>query len=383
METQFLQAQRMEVIGSLAGGIAHDLNNILAPIALVGGLLKEKLGDPADQELLEMALSGSKRGAEIIKQLLAFGRGQQGRRVAVQLRHLIREMVQMMRETFPREIDLRHEASADLWPVVGDSTQLHQVLLNLCVNARDAMRTGGRLSLGAANATLAAGDGVLPPDKSPGPYVSLMISDTGQGIPPEIQHRIFDPFFTTKPLGEGTGLGLSTVLAIVRNHGGFIRLDSAAGKGSTFKVFLPACPGEVEAAAATSLRPPPAGGGGQTILVVDDERNIRDAMRALLEREQFVVLTAMHGEDALAQFRQHRASIKLVLTDVMMPVMNGVTLVRELRRIDPVVKIIAMSGLGSVDHGGELAALGVPDVLMKPCAGTTLLETVHRHLTGS
>jgi PAS domain S-box-containing protein len=381
MEAQLQQTQRMEVIGSLAGGIAHDLNNILAPIMMVGDLLKGKLQDPEDQETLEMALSGTRRGADIIKQLLTFSRGQQGERVPVQVRYLIREVFKMMRETFPREIDLQQQVASNLWTVIADSTQLHQVLLNLCVNARDAMRTGGHLTIAASNATLAEGDVVLPVDRKPGPYVVLEVSDTGHGIPPEIQHRIFDLFFTTKPLGEGTGLGLSTVLGIVQQHGGFIRLDSTPGKGSTFKVFLPASPNSREASAGErSLESPVVDPGDQTILVVDDERNVRDATRILLECQRFRVLTAIHGEDALAQFKQHRAVIKLVLTDVMMPVMNGVTMVRALRAIDPTLKIIATSGLGDAAHGKELAALGVSEVLMKPCAGATLIAAVQRQL---
>ena len=381
MEAQLLQNQRMEVIGSLAGGIAHDLNNILAPIMLVGDLLQGRLQNPEDQETLEMAMSGARRGADIIKQLLTFSRGQQGERVAVQVRYLILEMLKIMRETFPRDIDLKQHVPLNSWTVIADSTQLHQVLLNLCVNARDAMPTGGRLTIAATNASLAAGDVVLPSDRKPGPYVVLEVSDTGHGIPPEIQRRIFDPFFTTKPLGEGTGLGLSTVLGIVLNHGGFIRLNSTPGKGSSFKVFLPALPAGVEAKVEIPPDSPVVHRCGQTILVVDDERSIRETSRILLEHHRFQVLTAVHGEDAITQFLQHREKIKLVLTDVMMPVMNGVTLVRALRAIDPELKIIASSGLGDAAHGKELTALGVLEMLMKPYAGTELIAAVHRHLS--
>jgi PAS domain S-box-containing protein len=381
MEAQLLQTQRMEVIGSLAGGIAHDLNNILAPIMLVGDLLHGKLRDPEDQETLEMALSGARRGADIIKQLLTFSRGQQGERVPVQVRYLILEMLKMMRETFPRDIDLKQHVPTNVWTVIADSTQLHQVLLNLCVNARDAMPSGGRLTITATNVSLAAGDVVLPSDRKPGPYVVIEVSDTGHGIPLEIQHRIFDLFFTTKPLGEGTGLGLSTVLGIVQNHGGFIRLNSTPGTGSSFKVYLPALPDGAEAMVETPPPLPVVHLSGQTILVVDDERSIRETTRILLERQRFHVLTAIHGDDAITQFLQHREEIKLVLTDVMMPVMNGVTLVRALRAIDPGLKIIAASGLGEATHGKELAALGVLEVLTKPYAGAELIAAVHRHLS--
>ena len=380
MEAHFLHAQRMEAVGALAGGVAHDLNNILAPIMMVSSVLKEKLTDAGDRELIAMTLTSAQRGADIIKLLLTFSRGQDGERTVLQPRHLINEIVMLMRETFPRGINLNQQLPGGLWTVDANPTQLHQVLLNLCVNARDAMPDGGHLRISAANVTLEEGNPGLPPHAKPGPFVVIAISDTGHGIAPHIKHRIFDPFFTTKPLGHGTGLGLSTVLGIVRNHGGFVELDSAPHAGATFRVYLPAIPDGVAPAAAPLPLPARPRVDGLTILVVDDERDVRDSLRVVLERQNFQVLTAIHGGDALAQYLRHRDTISLVLTDVMMPVMNGVILVRALRAIDPALKVVVTSGMSEVAQRMELAVLGVRDVLMKPYDGPTLLETVQRRL---
>ncbi len=380
METHFLKAQRMEAIGSLAGGVAHDLNNILAPIMMVTGVLREKLTDPDDRELLAMAQSSSQRGAEIVKQLLTFSRGQEGERTLVQPRHLLGEMITMMRETFPRSLDLKQLLPGTLWTVLADPTQLHQVLLNLCVNARDAMPDGGRLTVSAANVTLAEGDPKLPLRAKPGPHVVISIADSGHGIPAEIQHRIFDPFFTTKPVGKGTGLGLSTALGIVQAHGGFLDLESSVGSGTTFHVYLPAIPDGVEVAAAPPAPRATPAHHGQTILVVDDERDVRDSIRIILESQQFTVITATDGEAGLAQYLKHRARLSLVITDLMMPKMNGLTFIRTLRAIDPRIKIVVTSGLTEVTERRELAELGVPEILMKPYDGPALLELVRARL---
>ena len=382
MQAHFLQAQRMEAIGTLAGGIAHDLNNILAPIMMVTGLVSDKLTDEGDRELLAMTHASALRGREVIKQLLIFSRGQAGERKVLQPRHLITEMGLMMCETFPREIKVQQQLPAVLWMICADPTQVHQVLLNLCVNARDAMPDGGQLTVGAANVTLIAGSPRVPPRAKPGPHVVITVSDTGRGIPPEIKHRIFDPFFSTKPVGQGTGLGLSTVLGIVHSHGGFVDVDSTPNEGTTFKVYFPANPDEGEAVAKVLVAPAVPRTGDETILVVDDERTGREMTRVLLERQHYRVLTAVNGEDALVQYLGHRTEITLVLTDLMMPVMSGVNLIRALRVIAPALKIIAMSGLTETVEAEKLAALGVSDVLTKPCIGSTLLEAVQHRLAG-
>jgi len=377
LEEQVRLSQKMDAIGTLASGIAHDLNNILAPMLMVPGLLKDKLPAESDQEILALVQQGAQRGANIVKQLLIFSRGLGSERLALQPRHLLKEMMTLMQETFPREIDLHFHAPATLNVLHADPTQIHQVLLNLCVNARDAMPEGGRLSLTAANRLLVAGDPALRRDTSPGAFVLLEVRDSGHGIPPEIKHRIFDPFFTTKPLGKGTGLGLATVLGIVQGHGGFIDVTSEAGQGTTFRVYLPAASDSaLPDTPAVADRPPPR--PSRTILLVDDERNVRESFRLVLETHGHRILLAVNGRDALTQFVMHQRDISLVLTDVMMPVMNGVALARALRALAPHLPIIAMSGMSEVTQQAELTALGVVELVAKPCSEAALLGAIAR-----
>jgi PAS domain S-box-containing protein len=380
MEMQLLQAQRMEAIGALAGGVAHDLNNILSPIVMMTGLLEGRLENERDREVLAMSHSSALRGAEIIRQLLTYSRGQPVERRLVQPSHLINELVKMMSETFPRDIDLRTELPPDLWPIHADPTQLHQVLMNLCVNSRDAMPGGGHLTLHAANTSLTKGETPLPPHAQPGPYVAITVSDTGHGISPEVRHKIFDPFFTTKPVGKGTGLGLSTAIGIMRNHGGFVDFESTPAQGTSFRIYFPALPDATTAPDGATRATSTPSGNGRTILVVDDELSIRESVRLILEKERFQVVLASHGKEAIAKYLQGRDGICLVLTDLMMPVMNGVALTRALREMNPTLPIMAMSGLSKMDGAQELGALGVPGVLAKPFDGPTLLEAVHRRL---
>lgn len=353
LEDQNRHAQRMESLGTMAGGIAHDLNNILSPVVMLSGLLIEDTVDPKARQLLTMVQRSGQRGASIIQQLLTFSRGSEAERLPMQLRHLLREIVTIMRETFPRNIDLSLEMPRALPLVSADATQIHQVLLNLCVNARDAMPSGGRLTLTAEDAAILAGDLRLPPGSQPGRYVVLSVSDTGQGIAPEIVDRIFDPFFTTKPVGKGTGLGLSTVQGIVRSHGGFVTVDSSPGRGSEFRVHLPALPGGDDAL-PPPVEAPSKAGQGQLILVVDDEHYIRAAVRMVLESDGYRVCDAINGEDALKQFERHRSDISLIVTDLMMPVLNGVELVREVRKLNETIPIIVMTGLSEVTDQREL-----------------------------
>ncbi|HYP17937.1 MAG TPA: PAS domain S-box protein [Opitutus sp.] len=375
LEEQFLRAQRLEAIGTLAGGVAHDLNNILAPVLMAAGLLKEGMSNPQQRDMLAMIERSARRGADIIRQLLTFSRGLGGSRGPIELRHLLKEVGTMVRETFPREIKLVEDAPRALWPVIADPTQLHQVLVNLCVNARDAMPEGGTLAIRAANLVVTAADLRENREGEPGNFVRLTVADTGSGIPAEIIERIFDPFFTTKDLGKGTGLGLSTVLGIVRSHGGFIRVQSTPGKGSEFQVDLPAATAEAGPTRNGTSAPFPRG-DGETVLVVDDEEPVREATRHVLERHGYRVLVAANGKEAVTRFLQERDRVKLVLTDVMMPEMGGVALIRALRLIDARLKIVATSGLEPDGRSLELASLGVTDVLPKPCGPQVLLEAV-------
>lgn len=378
LEKQFLHAQRMEAVGTLAGGIAHDLNNILAPVLMVAGLLKIKLTSPQDQRILSMVENSAQRGADIIRQLLMFSRGVAGERAPVHLRHLTKEMTDIMKETFPREITISNETQADLWSVEGDTTQLHQVLMNLCVNARDAMPTGGLLSLGAKNVELNDTAAELHAEAKSGRYVMISVADTGLGIPQEIIDRIFDPFFTTKGVGKGTGLGLSTVLGIVRSHGGFVSVHSEPGEGTAFRVYLPVAtvtsgtkPAEMEA---------PVPGEGETILVVDDEVPVCQSTALILEQQNYRVLVAQNGQEALDLFLQHQVDIKVVLTDIMMPMMGGLDLARSLRVIKSDLAIIAATGLDREANQVELKELGIEEVLLKPYVPNALLAAIGRAL---
>lgn len=381
LEQQFLRAQRMEAIGTLASGVAHDLNNILAPMLMAASLIKAKLTTPRDQAVARIIETGAQRGAAVIRQLLTFSRGAEGPRGAVQVRHLINDMVHLAKETFPRNLELESKAPNELWPVKADATQLHQVLMNLCVNARDAMPRGGTLSISAENLRLTEATARLNPLAKPGPYVVVSVADTGEGIPREIIDRIFDPFFTTKPVGQGTGLGLSTVLAIARNHGGFVTVYSEPGRGTVFKVYLPA--DEEAAAETTDVVSTAPRGNGEQLLFVDDEEPIREATRHVLEEHGYRVLTATNGEEGVRLFVQNRETVRLVITDMMMPVMGGLDMIRSLRIADDHIRIIATSGLDEVSRRDELSALGVTDVLVKPCEPTHLLRTINRLLSGA
>jgi two-component system cell cycle sensor histidine kinase/response regulator CckA len=378
LEQQFLRAQRLEAIGTLSSGIAHDLNNILAPMLMIAPLLKEKVSDRQDLEMLTMIEQGARRGANIIKQLLTFSRGIEGERGPVQARHLVKEMSEIMRETFPREISVEEKIEANLRPITADATQIHQVLMNLCVNARDAMPQGGKITITARNLKVEKSEAAALSQRRPGLYVCLTVADTGEGIPAGNLDRIFEPFYTTKELGKGTGLGLSTVLGIVKSHGGFVTVVSEPGRGTAFHVHLPASAGakectEQDAGARTR-------GRQELILVVDDEEPIRRSLCLFLVRENYRVLAAADGHDALTQFANHRDEVGLVLTDVMMPGMNGVVLIGKLRALAPKLRIVAASGLHDQIRSEELEALGVTSILVKPCEYIDILDAVQREL---
>ncbi|ARV58573.1 hybrid sensor histidine kinase/response regulator [Nostocales cyanobacterium HT-58-2] len=373
LEAQFFRAQRLESIGTLASGIAHDLNNVLAPILMTAQLLESQLHDERSKRLLPILISNAKRGASLVKQVLSFTRGMEGDRTLLQLRHLIREIQQVVKETFPKTIEIFTHIAPNLWTVSGDATQLHQVLINLCVNARDAMPHGGNLTISAENFVIDENYVRMNLDARVGSYVVITVADTGGGIPQDIIDRIFEPFFTTKDLGKGTGLGLSTVLGIVKSHGGFVNVYSELGKGSQFKVYLPA-----QAAAETpeeqELELPR--GNGEVILVVDDEDSIRDVTKTSLESYNYKTLTASDGIEAIALYAEHQNEISVVLTDMVMPSMDGVTTIRTLQKINPAVKIIAVSGLAFAEKVNTVTDMGVKAFLAKPYTAKQLLQTV-------
>jgi PAS domain S-box-containing protein len=380
LEAQFLRVQRMEGIGSLAGGLAHDLNNILTPILMSVPFLRETAGDSESREMLDTVKACAQRGADIIKQLLTFARGQPGARVPLPLRHLLAEMDKIVRETFPRNIHLVVVAREGLWSVLGDATQIHQALMNLCVNARDAMPDGGTLTLSAENLILDETVASVTPDAKPGAYVGLSVADTGTGIPREQLDRIFDPFFTTKEIGQGTGLGLSTVLGIVRGHGGFVRLDSQVGQGTRFELFLPAVPEPATVDAPTRDAPMPPG-HGELILVVDDEAAVRSVAQRILEKHGYRVLVAAEGGEAMTIFNRHRAEVRAVLADMMMPGMDGPALMRALRQTAPRLPILVMTGLAAKVGYKGLEGFDQPVLLPKPFSVRSLLDALHQTLS--
>ncbi len=382
LEERLLHSQRLESIGTLASGVAHDLNNILTPLLMASSMLQEKLADPADLELISLVEREARRGAVIVNQLLAFGRGTAGQRTLVQPRKLIRELVHIMRETFPRNISIVEEAADNLRLVEADATQLHQVLLNLCVNARDAMPNGGTLTLRAENLDLGGNRSSQNPWGQGGAHVVLIVSDTGHGIPPEIIDRIFDPFFTTKGVGQGSGLGLSTVHGIVRGYDGFVTVKSEVGRGTTFRVSLPVATNRSPVAELKAeIRAQP--GQGELILVVDDEQSVLAVTRRILEKHGYRVVAVSDGEAALAALKTRANEVRLVITDMMMPGLDGAALVPLLRNLAPTVKIIGVSGMDQQHRAAQLAELGFSEILPKPYELTTLLNAIHRQLVPS
>ena len=375
LESQFLRAQRLESIGTLASGIAHDLNNILSPILMATSILRRDLSDPDDEKMLNIIEGSAERGAGIVKQVLTFARGVEGERVLLQPKHLLGELAKIMSQTFPRNIDIQTQFPTDLWTVTGDATQIHQVLLNLCVNARDAMAEGGTLTLAGENVDVDAHFASTNPGAQLGAHVVFRVSDTGMGMKPETMERIFDPFFTTKEVGKGTGLGLATVIGIVKSHGGFLNLQSEVGVGTTFRVFLPATR-DAQVEAGREELGPVAAGRDQLVLVVDDEAAIREALVRTLKANGYQAYTAEDGTDALALYFQRRKEIAVVLTDLSMGGMDGIELTRALRKLNPDVRVIASSGHFQKENMTILSGLGVKHFLDKPYSADKLLRAL-------
>jgi PAS domain S-box-containing protein len=380
LESHLLRTQRMESLGTLAGGIAHDLNNVLTPIIMGFDLLRLKLNDPVSLRFLTSMEENARRGSEMIKQVLSFARGTDGTRQPLQIGPLINEVGKLLKQTFPRSVEVRLTVPKSLWFVLGDPTQLHQVIMNLSVNARDAMPQGGRLTVTAANVVIDENYARMNPSSAPGPYVSLRFEDTGTGIPPGIVEQIFDPFFTTKEVGKGTGLGLSNALGIVEGYGGFINVYSEVGKGTCFSIYLPAHQASVQQLDVPQEQR--LTGKGELILVIDDEPAIRDITQATLQGAGYRVLTAEDGAVALALYVQHRAEIRVVLTDMMMPIMDGPATIRALRKMDPALSIIAASG-HAAGHSCQEWQSSVCAILSKPFTAETVLTTLHRVLNAA
>ena len=377
-QQQLLRADRLESIGTLASGVAHDLNNVLAPVLLAAPLLRKDLPAERRDRLVSLIEQSAERGSAIVMQVLTFARGADGEHVLLQPVHLLKHMVNLVHETFPKTIEVNAVYPEDVWLIEGDSTQLHQVLLNLCVNARDAMPEGGILKLTAQNFDVDENYASMTPGAKPGPYVLLEVSDTGTGIPQHVIDKIYDPFFTTKGIGKGTGLGLSTVLGIIRSHSGVINVSSSAD-GTTFRVLLPAAVHDGHVASASDVQDLPQG-NGETILMVDDEPAVLEIAETLLVNNGYKVLTAEDGPTALAIFADHLQHIDLVLTDLAMPIMSGIALARTLRRMDGNVRIVISTGREDDFTRAELDEIGIKATLPKPYSQPALLGLLHQVL---
>jgi two-component system, cell cycle sensor histidine kinase and response regulator CckA len=370
-EKHLLRAQRMESIGTLAGGIAHDLNNILSPILMSVEMLQLNNQDAETIRWIGMIRENAERGADLVKQVLTFARGMEGNCVSVQVKHLLKDLISVLTETLPKSIEVKFDIAPELWVISADATQIHQVLMNMCINARDAMPAGGMLKIKAENLEVNESFARMNPDAKPGAYIMLVIEDTGIGMNPDIVKRIFDPFFTTKELGKGTGLGLSTALTIIKSHGGFTNVYSEPGIGTKFTIYLPAVESDLDTKEGKIDLPYPTG-SGELVLIVDDEENIRQITAATLEKFGYQTLTASDGTEALAIYAQNTGEIAVVLTDMAMPFMDGAATIRALRKLNPNLPIIAASGLPPT----EINSLNVNAFLSKPYTAEKLLTAL-------
>jgi two-component system, cell cycle sensor histidine kinase and response regulator CckA len=383
-ERQQMRSQRLESLGTLAGGVAHDLNNALAPVLMGMEILKTDY--PQESKVLDMVKKSAQRGADMVRQLLTFAKGADGERVKVQPERLVQELESLMKGSFPKNIRINVICEPKLAPVLGDVTQLHQILLNLCVNARDAMPNGGELSISARMEDLDAVQARSIEGAAPGRFVVLRVVDTGAGIPPDVLERIFDPFFTTKSPDKGTGLGLSTVLGIIRAHGGFVLVNSRLGQGAEFAVHLPSVPGARESVLGELIEVVPEAafrGQGERILFVDDEAPVREIAATVLQRLNVSPLMAMDGADALVLAAQNKADLRVVVTDLHMPHMDGLAFVRALRRILPDIPVVLASGRVDEAAAEEFRKLGVVTRLDKPFTEERLAKALQAALKSS
>ncbi len=385
LENQVSRTQRLESIGLLAGGIAHDLNNVLAPIMMAMDIFKLRYTAPGDAERLEMVRRSAERGAGIVKQILTFARGVDGERATLRPEHIVKEVRNLIRETLPRKIDIQTDLANDVAAVQGDLTQLHQVMLNLCVNARDAMPQGGLLTVGACNVKLASPlASVSGLSVEPGDYVMFFVRDTGTGIPPEVMDRMFEPFFTTKPRGEGTGLGLPTAFGIIRGHLGAIDVETRLGHGTEFRVYLPAVEADASRAAPRN-EPIRIAGAGRTVLVVDDEENVRVVTGMVLQAHGFLVAEAEDGEAAIRLFSETPDRFCAVVLDLVMPRAGGDVVAAAIKRIRPELPIILTSGLLSdrkSSNDAEQTYRRLGDVMLqKPFSQGDLINSLARVLS--
>lgn len=372
-----MRAQRLESVGNLAGGIAHDLNNVLTPILLSIELLRAPLHDHPQRDVLKTINQSAQRGADLVRQVLTFARGVEEQRFAISLGQVISDLQHVIRDTFPKTITLQTQLPDNLWPIWGDYTQLHQVLLNLCLNARDAMPKGGTLRIHAENITFDDQYASQHNDLIAGPYIKISVMDDGEGIANEHLNQIFDPFFTTKPVGRGSGLGLSTVAAIMRSHKGSINVYSEPHRGTIFTLYFCAADAQTPSKPRLPQGPKPDLLGAQElILIVDDDEPVRRITQQTLESFGYRTLTASDGADAIDIYSQHGRQIDLVITDITMPIMGGPATIRALKHLNPKVKVISTSGLADSSTIAQTTQAGGRAFLQKPYTSTTLLSAI-------
>jgi len=378
LQEQFFRAQRLESLGLLASGIAHDLNNMLAPVLFSAPLLRSQVKTAQDHHILDLLEKSAARGSSLVRQILSIAQGSSSELRTTQVKQIARDVVSVLEVTLPRNITLKTNIITDAWPVDANPTQIHQVLLNLGVNARDAMPSGGQLSFAVLNRKLDDAAAAKIKGGRSGNWLVVEVADTGTGIPEAVLERMWDSFFTTKAEGKGSGLGLATVRSMVELHRGFVEVETVEKKGTVFRVFLPAT--ETVGAGSQSSHPfPAARGRTELIMVVDDDEMVREITQAVLTDFGYRVIAGVDGVEGIVKYSAKALEIDLLITDVDMPNMNGAVLLTTLRRLTPELKIIGMSGM-TMSKGESGALQEVQQkanaFLAKPFTAHALLNTV-------
>ena len=376
---QIERSRRLESIGVLAGGIAHDLNNALAPIQLGIEMFNKDIA-PEDQRLLEVIAVSAARGSDLVRNLITFARGGTGTKESISIKQLIDELVTVVRASFPKNIEVTSRISDVIPCFLGNFTQFHQVLLNLAVNARDAMPEGGRLTFEAKIVRLETGTKGNLSVLEPGNHLWLSVADTGAGMPPDVMDHIFEPFYSTKK--TGSGFGLSNVAGIIKEYAGDIRVVSAPGEGTTFEIYLPLREESVAPARCETLAPAIDGGGG-LVLVVDDEENIRKLLNLVLSKSNFQLIEAVNGADALIKVKELGESLSYIITDIHMPQLDGLGLIRKVKEIFPDITIVAMTGRLEAGEQEAIQALNVSAIIEKPFTPQTILAALRQGGAGA
>ncbi|MBD2328909.1 PAS domain S-box protein [Alkalinema sp. FACHB-956] len=381
LESQFYRIQRMESLGTLASGMAHDLNNIFSPILAIAQLLIQKPDavQERSQELLQVIVDSAKRGADFVKQILTFAKGSPGQCLSIDISPTLAEIIKIIQQTFPKSIEIHyHQPSTALPLISGDPSQIHQVLMNLCINARDAMPNGGILTLTSEHCTLSKNNIPIHPNAHQGDYVAITITDTGNGISPDLMEHIFEPFFTTKQLSQGTGLGLSIVASLVQRHGGFVEVSSELNHGSQFKVYFPATAEILHQTTDSETLPL---GKGELVLIIDDEAAVQYATKIILESHNYRTLTATDSVAAIDLYQQRQKEITATIIDMMMPKIDGFQTLQNLRKINPNAILIAVSGLTTNEQ--KAISCGASVFLAKPYTVEHLLVTLRDLILGA